>query len=131
MLIKSSYANEQRPKGNRILDANTVLINLPKFIAELKNEQKWEQSDRNVITVFKSDTMRMVLIALQKGATMSKHKTDGMLNIQLLEGEVAFVTDEASYTLSKSMLLALHQGVSHSVIAKEEAIFLLTTALIV
>ena len=34
--------------------ASLVAINLTKFIAQIKEEDKWEKSDRNAITIFKS-----------------------------------------------------------------------------
>ena len=43
-----------------------------------------------------------------------------------MEGQIQFTTQEQSAELSSGQMLALHENVPHSVLAKEETIFLLT-----
>ena len=80
---KSNEATPQRAAGEHVLDASLVSIDITTFIEQLRNEKPWKESDRNAITVFKTNGMRIVLIAL-------------------------------------------HKGIPHSVLAQEETIFLLT-----
>lgn len=61
------------------------MLDLPALLAQIKQEPAWHTSDRNALTVFKTGTLRIVL-------------------------------------------LALHAGVLHRVVAVEEAVFLLTLA---
>ena len=123
---KSNEATIQRPQGGRIMDAPLVTINLGSFIEQIKAEKAWKDSDRNAITVFKTDGMRIVLIALHKDAEMKKHTADGMISVQVMEGQILFTTEEQSVELGQGEMLALHKNVPHSVLAKEETIFLLT-----
>ena len=123
---KSNEATNQRPQGDRIMDAPLVTMDLGSFTEQIRNEQAWKESDRNAITVFKTNGMRIVLIALHKDAEMAKHKVDGMISVQVLEGQILFTTEEQSVKLGKGEMLALHENVPHSVLAKEETIFLLT-----
>ena len=123
---KFNEATPQRPQGDRIVDASLVTIDLPFFIEQIKKEKSWEDSDRNAVTVFKTNGMRIVLIALHKGAEMIKHTADGLISIQVLEGLMLFNMDEQSIPVSKGQMLALHEGIPHSIIAAEETIFLLT-----
>ena len=123
---KSNDATPQRPEGDRVVDAPLVKINLRSFTEQIRNEKTWKDSDRNAITVFKTDGMRIVLIALHKDAEMTKHTADGMISLQVLEGHLLFTTKEQSVELEKGQMLALHENVPHSVLAKEETIFLLT-----
>ena len=123
---KSNEATPQRPQGDRIVDAPLVTIDLRSFTEQIRDEKAWKDSDRNAITVFKTDGLRIVLIALHKNAEMKKHTADGMISVQLLEGQILFTTGEQSVELGKGEMLALHGGVPHSVLAKEETIFLLT-----
>jgi quercetin dioxygenase-like cupin family protein len=122
---KFNEATPQRPQG-RTIDASSVTINLLSFIEQIRSEDAWKDSDRNAITVFKTNGMCIVLIALHKGAQMIKHVVDGLMSVQVLVGEMLFTTDEQSIDLSKGEMLALHEGVPHSVIAKVETIFLMT-----
>ena len=123
---KFNKATPQRPQGDRIMDAPLVTIDIRSFTKQIKEEKAWEDSDRNAITVFKTDGMRIVLIALHKNAEMAKHTAEGMISVQVLEGKILFTTDEQSVELEQGGMLALHQNIPHSVLANEEAIFLLT-----
>ena len=126
MIEKFNEATKQRPQGERTLDASQVTIDLNHFTKQIRDEKAWKDSDRNAITVFKTNGMRIVLIALHKDAEMAKHTADGMISVQVLEGQMLFTTKEQSVELRKGEMLALHENVPHSVLAKEETVFLLT-----
>ena len=119
-------ATSQGSQGERTIDAPLVTINLLSFIEQIRNEKAWEDSDRNAITVFKTNGMSIVLIALHKDAEMIKHTADGLISVQVLEGQMLFNTNEQSINLGKGQMLALHKGIAHSVVAIEETVFLLT-----
>ena len=123
---KFNEATKQRPQGERTVDAALVSIDLISFTKQIREEKAWKDSDRNAITVFKTDGMRIVLIALHKDAEMKKHTAEEMISLQVLEGQMHFTTEQQSVELGKGQMLALHENVSHSVLAKEETIFLLT-----
>ena len=123
---KSNEATPQRPGGTRQLDAMMVTIDLPSFMKQIKEEKPWLESDRNAMTVFKTDGMRIVLIALHAGAEMAKHTANGIISVQVLEGRIKFSIDQQSVELTKNQVVTLHERIPHSVLAKEESIFLLT-----
>jgi len=123
---KFNNATTLRPEGDNIIDASLVTIDLPAFILQISEEKAWKDDDRNAITVFKTNGMRIVLIALHEGAEMIKHVAKGHISVQILKGKLQFNTDEQSIELSEGQMLAMHEGISHSVLAKEETIFLLT-----
>lgn len=123
---KLNEATVLRPLGDRRIDAPLVTIDLFSFIEQIKKEKKWKDTDRNAITVFKTNGLRIVLIALHKGAEMIKHKADGLISVQVLEGRLQLHTDEESVKLGKGQMLALHEGIPHSLLAKKKTIFLLT-----
>ena len=123
---KYNASTDLRPEGDRILDAPLVRINIPEFIKQLKAEVTWQTSDRNAITVFKTNGLRIVLIALHEEAVMQEHSAEGIISVQLLEGEISFSTDKESLILRKGEMIALHKGLEHSVKALKESVFLLT-----
>jgi quercetin dioxygenase-like cupin family protein len=123
---KSNESTPQRPEGARPLDAPMVLIDPSSYVKKIKQEQAWKNGDRNAITLFKTDGMRIVLIALHAGAEMKKHMAGGVISVQVLEGQITFHTEERSAVLDEGQLLALHAGIPHSVFANEESVFLLT-----
>ena len=123
---KFNEATTNRPEGDRPLDASLITFDLHSFITQIKEEEQWKKSDRNAITIFKSLVMRMVLIALHKDAEMVKHSAKGMISIQVLEGEIEFVTADQTINLSSGQVLVLHEGIAHSIRTRKETVFLLT-----
>lgn len=122
---KVNEATPQRTQGH-LLDAPLLSINIPAFIEQIKQEITWKESDRNTITVFKTNGMRIVLIALHKGAEMATHTAKGIISVQVLEGQIKFTTDAQTSALNRGHMLTLHEGIAHSVLAIEESVFLLT-----
>lgn len=125
MEIKFNEATPQR-KEDHVLDAPLVPINITTFIKQLKQESTWKESDRNSITIYKTNGLRMVLVALHKNAEMPTHDVEGIISLQILEGKIKFITPAHSLELSTGEMLALHQGIPHSVSALKETVFLLT-----
>lgn len=126
MEIKNNESTDLRPEGARLMDAPLVSMDIPEFIKQLKAEATWENSDRNAMTVYKTNGMRIVLIALHEDAVLKKHTADGIISVQVLEGEINFSTDKESKVLIQGSMIALHKGLPHSVKAIKESVFLLT-----
>lgn len=126
MEIKNNDSTDLRPEGARLMDAPLVNIDIPEFIKQLKAETTWQTSDRNAITVFKTDGLRIVLIALHEDAILKTHTADGIISVQVIEGEIIFSTDSQSSIIKKGQMIALHKGLSHRVKAFKESVFLLT-----
>jgi quercetin dioxygenase-like cupin family protein len=123
---KFNESTSQRPEGDRPIDAVLVTIDLPLFMAQIKGEISWKKRDRNAITVFKTNGLRIVLIGLHEGAEMTRHTADGIISLQVLEGRLQFTTDKRSVEVNKGQMLTLHEDIPHSVLAIKETFFLLT-----
>lgn len=128
METKHNESTELRPDGGRLMDAPVVPINVPEFIQTIKSEPAWKKSDRNAMTIYKTNGMRIVLIALHEDAVMEKHSTNGIVSLQLLDGEINFNVNNESFLLKPGQIIALHRNVPHSVAAIKESVFLLTVA---
>ncbi len=126
MEIKSNESTDLRPEGTRLMDAPLVSMDIPEFIKQLKAEATWQNSDRNAMTVYKTNGMRIVLIALHEDAVLKKHTAEGIISVQVLEGEIIFSTDGQSVVVKQGQMIALHKGLPHSVKAVKETVFLLT-----
>jgi quercetin dioxygenase-like cupin family protein len=123
---KFNESTAQRPDGDRMIDAALVSIDLPIYMSQIKGEISWKDGKRNAITVFKTNGLRIVLIALHEGSEMARHTADGIIAVQVLEGQIQFNTDQQSVELGKGQMLALHERIPHSVKAIQETTFLLT-----
>ncbi len=84
----SNEATALRPEGDRVLNAPLVEMDLNKFIVQLKQETTCTDSDRNSITVFKSDDMTIVLIGMHAKAELKTHTAKGHISVQVLDGEI-------------------------------------------
>ena len=128
MEAKPNDPTPQRPTGGRALDAPLLVLDLPALLAQVRQEPAYRTSDRNSQTVFKTDTLRIVLLALHAGAELKTHTAPGVISVQVLDGQLTFRTAEQAAELMQGQLLTLHAGIPHSVLAVTEAAFLLTLA---
>jgi quercetin dioxygenase-like cupin family protein len=128
MDVKYNESTELRPEGERLMDAPVVPIDAPYFLKQIKNEPAWQNSDRNAMTIYKTDAMRIVLIALHKDAVIKEHSANGVISVQVLDGEINFKTEGKTHNLTKGKIIALHRNITHEVSAVEESVFLLTVA---
>ena len=128
MEYKSNEATALRPQGERILNAPLVEMDLNKFIQQIKNETTWKSSSHNSITIFKSEELRIVLIGLHENATLKPHSSHANISVQVLEGDIRFITDSEAVLLSKGQMIALQSSITHSVEAQAESFILLTVA---
>jgi quercetin dioxygenase-like cupin family protein len=116
----------ERNGAERVIDATMVHVNLPHFIKQIKEEETWHKNDRNAITLLKTNFLRIVLIALHKGAILKKHTVPQMLCVQVLEGKMQFITDVQTVELNIGDMITLYESIEHTVVATEETVFLLT-----
>jgi quercetin dioxygenase-like cupin family protein len=129
MEINTNDATPQRPAGHRLLDAPLVVLNLPALLTQLRQEPAWQNGDRNSITAYKTEGLRIVLLALRAGAELKTHTAPGIISVQVLEGQLSFTAGPQTDALESGQMLVLHAGLPHSVVAVTEVVFLLTLAL--
>ena len=125
----STPSTPLRTDGERILNAPLVEMNLNETIKQIKSETTWTESDRNSVTLFKSETMRIVLIGLHENAELKPHKANGVISVQVVEGKIEFRAEQQNTHLQKGQMIALHENIIHSVKALTESFFLLTLAM--
>lgn len=123
---KRNEATQNRPEGDRVLDAPYVFINIPDFIRQLKSEEAWQKNDRNGITVFKTDRVTVVVTCLHAKAVLKNNLVDGIFTIQVLEGIVRVTTPDGDVDMQANQVMAFHQLVDHSIVALMDSVLLLT-----
>ncbi len=121
-------ATYNRPEGDRKIDSPVLLIDLPDYMAQIKNEKAWKENDRNAITVYKSEKMRIVLVALHKGANMQTERPENIFSVQVLKGKLNVATSYAATEVDKDMIIAIHDDVPYTISALKKSLFLLTLA---
>ncbi len=119
-------ATYNRPEGDRRIDSPVLLTDLPSFIDQIKNENAWEKNDRNSITLFKSDKIRIVLVALHRKAEMQTEHPDHVMNIHLLKGKISLIANVSQTEVNKDQMVTLHEKVPYKIKALKKSMFVLT-----
>ena len=125
---KHNNATPQRPAGNRTLDAQLVMVDLPRFIKEIQNESAYHENGKNAMTVFKSEQVTITLLALKKeekfqSGSEEKHL---LMSLHVLEGSLSFVVNGVEEYLSDGQLLNYHYDYPFKAIAYSNCVCLLT-----
>ncbi|TMI94270.1 MAG: hypothetical protein E6H06_09665 [Bacteroidetes bacterium] len=127
MEIKRNEATQLRPEGDRVLDAPYVFMDLEEFTRQIKDEKAWEESDRNGITVFKTDNLTTVLTCLHKDAAIDENSVDGLFQVQVLDGKISVSTPDGDADMKQGEMMIFHPNVQHSIKALKKSTLLLQT----
>lgn len=114
---------------DRLMDDSILSFDLPALTEKIKQEDVWKKGQRNAITLLKSADLRIVLVALHKNGEINFKQSGNVLSVQLLEGNLNFKTGNKSILLKKGSLLTLHKNLSHTLIALDESVLLLTISI--
>ena len=125
---KHNNATPQRPEGARPLDAAIIPINIPKYILQLKAEEAYRKNGKNAITVFKSESVTITLIALNENQVVQpgSEENKAIMSLQVISGHLTFESMGNSVELKDGELLTLHQLLSFKATALNNSICLLT-----
>ena len=126
MKTKYNESTHNRPEGDRIVDAPVVISDIKTYIKELKKEKAWTSNDRNAITLFKSEKMKIVLVAMHKKAIMKTEKPDDTLNVQVLKGRIRLEANGNLYQAEENQIISLHENMPYQIKALSKSVFLLT-----
>ena len=130
MQVKVNQSTINRPEGERILDAPSVLVEIQQYVDQIKKEEAWKKYDRNAITVFKTPGITVVINALHSGAEMNNVEVDGLLMLQVLEGEITIMAEEGERTLKEKEMLILHPCFKTNILAEKDSVMILSNILI-
>jgi len=118
----------RKPLNVLSLDAPLSTFDLRALVRQIKNEEAWRKGERSTTPLFKTERMRVMLLALRAGTSRSSHRTDGPITVQVIEGRIRFSAESQTVTLTEGQMLSLQAGLPHAVDAPEDSVFLLTVA---
>jgi quercetin dioxygenase-like cupin family protein len=96
-------------------------------VEALKARKPWPQNLTSKM-LLKSEDLRILLMAMETGARMEEHHSDGRISIQVLEGSVRIGIQQQIREISAGNLLAIDRSVKHDVEATQDSILLVTIA---
>ena len=121
----SSQTGREHEVGT--LTAPLLTRDLNREIEQLRSEGRW-QSGHTAKTLAKYPDFRVVLIVMKAGGRLEKHRTEGRISVQSLEGKIRFSTAERSVELASGQMLTLEHDIPHDVEGIVDSAFLLTIA---
>jgi quercetin dioxygenase-like cupin family protein len=110
-----------------ILAAPLLKFDLHQEIKQLRSEGRW-QSGHTAKTLAKYPDLRVVLVVMNAGGRLVKHRTEGRICVHSLAGRISLRTAEQSVDLSAGQMLVLERDIPHDVEASTDSAFLLTIA---
>ena len=125
-MVKKNESTINRPEGDRVLDAHYVNIDIKEYAKQLRDEPAWKKNDRNGITIFKTDNLTMVLVALHENAEIRDNSVNGIMSIQVVEGRVVVQFIDGEIEMGEKQMMNFHPFIRHSIKASAESILLLT-----
>jgi quercetin dioxygenase-like cupin family protein len=96
---------------------------------KLRGELRQLSKGHNQVTLFHSDTLRLVLFTFDPGGSLPRHHAPGVVMIQPLRGGVTVATPSGKHSLSEGEALVLQPDVPHEVDSEHGADMLLSVAM--
>jgi quercetin dioxygenase-like cupin family protein len=110
----------------RLLSGPLLFFALEEEIEQLKKDPEWRSRHSNAVTLLKTLPLSVVLVVLQKGATLREHHTDSPITVLVLSGKISFGASGQQRHVQRHALVTLDKGIPHDVEALEDSAFLLT-----
>jgi len=103
-----------------------VTFELANVAHELRAEVAYVREGHTARTLIRAADLRVIVVALQAGKSMSEHHANVTASVQVLSGHIRLQLPDRAVELTAGELLVLGSGLSHDVHAQTESAFLLT-----
>ncbi len=101
-------------------------FDLAAIARELRAEERYLREGQNARTLVRTEDLRIVVIALQRGNTISEHRANVSASVQTLSGHIRVQLPERSEEVPGGQLLVMGTSLPHEVYAETDSTFLLT-----
>lgn len=124
---KYNESTVNRPDGDRIINAPSVVSDLEAYSKQIIEEDAYTNGDRNAITLFKAHHTTLTLVALKNGAEMSTPDPSGKVAvIQVLSGSIDVEIGNETSSVGHQQVISFHGHLGYHIAATEDSVFLLT-----
>lgn len=103
-----------------------VTFDLHAIAQELRSDESYRREGQAARTLVRTPDLRIVVVVLQAGKTISEHHVDVTAAVQTLSGRVRLQLPDRVAPLSEGQVLVLGPGLSHEAVAEIDSVFLLT-----
>ena len=101
-------------------------FNLEAIADELRAEPAYTREGQAARTLIRTPDLRVILVALRAGKTISEHQASVTASVHALSGHVRLQLPERMEDVPAGSLLVLGSGLPHDVYAVTDSTFLLT-----
>jgi quercetin dioxygenase-like cupin family protein len=109
-------------------ESPTALFDVLALLESLGQEERSQKGKDRTVVLIKSNNLRVVFRSLSEGSTLSTHKADGPITVQVLDGHIEFTASDQTTSLRKGHVLALRSEAPHSLRALKKSVILITVA---
>mgnify|MGYP003555145351 CR=1 FL=1 len=103
-----------------------VTFDLKTVAHELRAEESYHSEGHTARTLTRTSDLRIVLLALKAGKTISEHHANVTASVQTLSGHIRAHLPARGVDVPGGQLLVRGAGLSHDVYAEVDSVFLLT-----
>ena len=96
------------------------------IVFDLRTLSQFKEEGPYVQVLSDIGTARIVLFAFKAGQQLQEHFTSSQILVQALRGRITFTAAGSSVEAQAGMVLQLEANVPHSVVAKTDAVMLVT-----
>jgi quercetin dioxygenase-like cupin family protein len=101
-------------------------FDLTAIAEELRTEASYLRNGQTARTLIRTPDLRIVVVALAAGKSISEHHADVTASVQTLSGHIRLQLPDRSIVVPAGQLLVLGAGLPHDVHAETDSTFLLT-----
>jgi quercetin dioxygenase-like cupin family protein len=103
-----------------------LTFDLEALAREVRAEEPYVREGQSARTLIRASDLRIVLVALKAGKSISEHHAKVTASVQTLSGHVRLQLPDRGVDVPAGQLLVLGAGLSHDVHAETDSTFLLT-----
>jgi quercetin dioxygenase-like cupin family protein len=119
--------NQGNESNSGAVEELLPVLDLAFLTEQAKREEEWTTKLYSK-TILKNEELRIMLIGIHEKSEIEMHEAEATTSVQVLDGELMFVTNDDVAIIDKGELLTLNKGTYFGLKAKEPTIFLMTTA---
>ena len=93
---------------------------------ELRAEEPYLREGQTARTLIRTPDLRIVVVALKNGKTISEHHASVTASVQTLSGHIRLQLPERTIDVPEGQLLVMGAGLPHDVYAETDSTFVLT-----
>ncbi len=94
----------------------------------MRSEKKWQEGQRNAVTLRKGGGLNLVLLAMKAGDRLEEHSAPGPITLSVREGRIHFTAEGETVEAGPETVLTCDARVRHAGEAISDAVCLTSVA---